>query len=105
MNAEQEKVEFVDPATLDLRENQQGIIALLGQLGNGALITEEGIGRIFNRHSDSVKRAVDRGELPTPVKMFGQPSWTVGCLLNHINGRLTKATAEAEKERRRLMQI
>jgi hypothetical protein len=105
METLEEEVEFIDHDRLDLSENLPGIIALLGQLGSGAIITEEGIGRLFGRHADSVKRAVDRGELPTPVKMFGKPTWTVGILLNHINARLAKAATEADQEQRRLAHI
>ena len=65
---DREAIEVVDLdtlATVDL----PGIISLLGDLGVGTVITEEGVGRLFNRHGDSVKRAVERSELPPP----GQP--------------------------------
>jgi hypothetical protein len=95
----------VDPEMLSAQGGLPGIIALLGQLGTGALITEEGIGQLFDRHPDSVKRAVERGELPPPVRMFGQPTWTVGALLDHINNRLSEAAADAERNRKRLAKL
>ena len=82
-----------------------GIISLLGDLGAGTVITEEGVGRLFNRHGDSVKRAVERDELPPPVKLFGQPTWTVGTLLRHLENRLEEAAKEAEKTRIRIKAI
>ena len=40
-----------------------GVIAELGKLGAGAVVTEEGVAQLFNRCTVSVKRAVIRGEL------------------------------------------
>ena len=69
-------------------EDIPGIVTALGRLGAGAVITEEGISHLFGRHGDSVKRAVERRELPPPVKLFGQPTWTVGVVLRHLEQRL-----------------
>ena len=49
-----------------------GIIAILGELKPGAIITEEGAAHLFGRHVASVKRAVQRGELPPPSPLRGQ---------------------------------
>ena len=93
------ETETVDPAHLP------GIIAELGQLGSGAIITEEGVARLFRRHPASVKRAVQRGELPEPCRMFGQSTWTVGVLIGHIEKRLEKAAKEAEREASKIARL
>ncbi len=74
-----------------------GIIKELGDLPAGAVITEQGLSKIFNRHQVSVKRAIERGELPPSVRLFGEPVWTVGVLLEHLEKRLEKAKDEKEK--------
>jgi integrase len=73
-----------------------GIITVLGELKPAAIITEEGVARLFNRHVASVKRAVQRGELPPSTRLFGQNVWTVGTLIRHIESRLDLAAKDVE---------
>ena len=68
--------------------NLPGVISELGELGPGAVITEEGIASLFGRCERSVQRAIERGELPPPTRLFGKKTWTVGTILEHIKGRL-----------------
>jgi len=84
------------------QEHIPGIIATLGELEPGAIITEDGLARLFNRHITSVKRAIQRGELPRPVKLFGQNSWTAGALQRHIETRLQEAQEDADNTVRRI---
>jgi hypothetical protein len=74
-----------------------GVIAALGEMKPGAVITEEGVANLFNRCTASVKRAVQRGELPPPCRLFGSNAWTVGVLVGHIERRLQEAAAEAQR--------
>jgi len=82
-----------------------GVIAELGALGPGAVITEEGIARLFDRHPASVKRAVERGELPPPCRLFGKNAWTVGVLIRHIEDRLTRAANDAEQLSKKIARL
>ena len=82
-----------------------GIIAALGELKPGAIITEEGVARLFNRHVASVKRAVQRGELPPACRLFGSNIWTVGVLVRHIESRLEKAAKDAERAARKIAEL
>ena len=98
------------PATVegDHAESQvelPGVVAILGALGPGAVVTEEGVARMFNRHQASVKRAVERGELPPPTRLFGQNTWTAGVLVRHIEARLQKAADKAERWQRKVKQL
>ena len=74
-----------------------GIIAILGDLGPGAVINEEALATLFRRSASSVKRAVDKGELPEPIRLFAQPTWTVRVLVDHLEQRLRQA-AQKRKE-------
>ena len=91
-----------DKAPLDDRSNIPGIIATLGELKPGAIITEQGAAHLFGRHMTSVKRAVERGELPPPCRLFGGNAWTAGALVRHIEGRLEEAAKEAERTARKI---
>jgi len=82
--------------------NDWSIVADLQELGPRSIITEEALAGIFNRCSTSVKRAVERGELPPSVRLFGKPCWTVGTLIAHIEMRLENAKVDMENERRRI---
>ena len=65
-------VELSEEEDLSSENALPGVIALLGELKPGAVITEEGVARLFGRHATSVKRAVQRGELPPPCRLFGK---------------------------------
>ena len=93
---------FTDPEEAEEFGNGPGIVAKLGQLKEGAVVAENGIAHLFDRHVTSVKRAIKRGELPPPCRLFGQNVWTVGALLRHFESRLVQAKKEAEDASRRL---
>ncbi len=78
-----------------------GISVELGTLPPNTLITEKALAKLLGRAAKSIKRAVARGELPPPVRILGEPRWTVGAILRHIEKRLDVAAHEAEIERRR----
>lgn len=90
------------PETTTPGEYAGGIIKALGELPSGAIVDEEALARMFNRCTTSVKRAVDRGELPPPVRMFGKPCWTAGAILSHVGARLETAKKNAERDATRL---
>jgi hypothetical protein len=79
-----------------------GVIAALAALHPSAIVTEEGIAHLFNRHVVSVKRAVERGELPPPCTLFGSRVWVVDVILTHIRKRLEQAAKEAERDTQRI---
>ncbi len=82
-----------------------GVIAELGELGAGAVVTEKGVAKLFNRCTTSVKRAVQRGELPPPCRLFKQNAWTAGALVQHIEKRLQQAAQQAEDVRRKIEKL
>jgi len=63
----------------------------LGELGDGALVFESGLARMFGKHAVSIRRAVERGELPPPTRLMGKPVWTAGAIRQHIEVRLESA--------------
>jgi hypothetical protein len=76
-----------------------GVISALGEMGPGAIITERGLGGLFERSPDSVKRAVEKGHLPPPTRLFGQNIWTAGVLVKYLEERQREAAQAAEEER------
>src|SRR5262245_21812900 len=82
-----------------------GIIAVMGELKPGTVITEEGLAHLFQRHVVSVKRAVQRGELPPPCRLFGANVWTAGAVIRYIESRLDQAAQEAARDAQRLQHL
>ena len=74
-----------------------GVVRELGDLPSGAIIEKEALARMFHCHRVSVERAVERGELPPPTRLFGKPRWTVKAILDHVSKRLDAAQREREK--------
>ena len=93
---------LVDTDRLSEAHSLPGIIAMLGELKPGAIVTEEGVAHLFNRHVTSVKRAVQRGELPPPCRLFGASVWTAGALVRHIESRLEHAAKDVERTVQRI---
>ena len=52
------------PGPLDDPQESPGIVKDLGSLPPGSIVPEEALARMFGRHPVSIKRAVERGELP-----------------------------------------
>ena len=82
-----------------------GVIAALGELQPGAVVFEKGVAQLFGRCPTSVKRAVARGELPPPTRIFGSSAWTVGVLVGHFEKRLKEAAEAKAAVERKLRQL
>jgi predicted DNA-binding transcriptional regulator AlpA len=84
--------------------NGVGICVEIGALPSGAIVTEKGLAGMLGKSQDSIKRAVERGELPPPVRLMGKPTWTAGSVVRHIEKRLEEAAREAQADRARILQ-
>ena len=72
-----------------------GIYRDLGSLPPSTVITEDGLAEIMGKDCrESIKRAVERGELPRPVKIMGKNCWTCRAIVQHLEDRLA---SEARK--------
>ncbi len=73
----------------------EGIYEDLALLPPRTLITEVGLARLLGKGCrETIKRAVERGELPRPVRFLGKNTWTVDVIISHIEDQLA---AEARK--------
>ncbi|MCK6473801.1 MAG: helix-turn-helix domain-containing protein [Planctomycetes bacterium] len=64
------------------------------------VVTEEDLARALGRHPVTIKRAVERGELPPPVRLMGKPTWTGAAILKHLESRLEQAQESADVYKR-----
>jgi hypothetical protein len=88
-----------------LEEPEVGVIRDLGVLPPGTIITEKALGRVFNRHLVSIKRAIERGELPPSIRLFGEPVWTVKALQESFNKRMEEAQKEADRIKEKINKL
>ena len=77
----------------------------LGEMKPNTIIPEKALAEIFKCHPVTIKRAVSRGELPPPIRMFGKPCWTAKSLIEHVESRLEAAKREAEEEAARIARL
>lgn len=78
------------------------MIEELLKLDERTIINIGDVAKISKVSPMSIHRAIQRGELPKPVKILGRDSWLVGHILRHINKRLEQAQEKAEEENKRL---
>ena len=82
-----------------------GVIPDFGNMSSETLITEEALAKIFKRHPGSIKRAVQRGELPPPIKLLGVLRWTIGVLRQHFEKSQNNAAEESQKMAQRVAKM
>jgi hypothetical protein len=81
------------------------IIREIGDLPPEAVISERALAKIFDRHRVSIKRAVERGELPPSIRLFGEPIWTIKALREHLGKRLNEAMRESEQMQKKINEL
>lgn len=69
-----------------------GVVDVLGTLPAGTLIMEKGLAEMLGKCTASIKAAVERGELPRPVRLMGKNTWTAGTIIKHMESRIEAAT-------------
>lgn len=81
------------------------VMTALATHPSGTLVTKEALAQMWNKAQISIDRAIERGELPPPVKMFGKLTWTVDHILQWIDDRLKQAAKEREEQLQKLQRL
>ena len=76
----------------------------LTKLGEETILFQADLARIFCRNGTTIWRAVERGELPPPIKLFGKNVWTPRSIIRHLEDALKSAADKRDKERGELGQ-
>ncbi|MDF1660654.1 MAG: hypothetical protein P1V97_02700 [Planctomycetota bacterium] len=79
----------------------EGVFTDLAELPGDTFITEEALAKMMNRCRKTIKRSVQRRELPPSVSFIGQKGWIVDSILNHVKQRLQDAARALEDQKRR----
>ena len=98
---------FFDPSPDEPRDAEppMQIMTALALLPRDALITIHQLAQLFGRHVTSVKRAIQRGELPPPVALLNEQVWMVAVILDHIRARLEAERTAVTQITRHLQQL
>ncbi len=77
------------------RTKLPGIYKRLNELDPHDLLTYDGMREIFDCGSDdAINDAVDRGELPPPIKFFGNHMWLASMVIQHIQWQAQSVRTE-----------
>lgn len=79
-----------------------GIFTAFGTMPSSTVLSEDGLATIMGKNCrESIKRAVERGELPQPTKLMGKNCWTAGKIVAHIEASLDAEARRVHKARPR----
>ena len=79
-----------------------GILTALAELPHDTLLTVNALARLLGRCEKTIARAVNRGELPPPIRFLGKRQWVVGTILEHLRGMQETAIRQSKDDRRKL---
>jgi len=74
------------------------VIDTLDALQDGTIVNEKALAGIFGVNDRTIRRMVQRGELPPPFLFGGMRRWRGGDIKAHIGGLAERAQKEKEKE-------
>jgi predicted DNA-binding transcriptional regulator AlpA len=73
-------------------------VSLAASISDGCILSQDEIAGIFDVAPSTVWRAVQRGDLPPPVKLFNKNTWTGAAIRQHLEDRLEKERETRQKE-------
>lgn len=79
-----------------VKENP-GVYVEIARLPDRAIVTEEALSRMLSVTCRTVRRMVQRNEIPPPVALAGKAVWFVGNILEHIQKRVERLTQKTER--------
>ena len=95
----------MDTANKEMETSDTGIVRELGDMSSGTVVSEIALARMFKRSTTTIRRAVARGELPPPMRMFGGNAWTIYSLQEHFRKRLDDEENEYRKNQNRISNL
>ena len=79
-----------------------GVFASIGALPVAALVSEDGLATALAVNKRTIRRMVQRGELPPGVPFAGRTTWLAGKIIAHFEQRAERAARDAERIMRKL---
>jgi len=79
-------------------ENRGGLIEGLAGLHPDAMLDEARLASILGVATRTVRRMVERGELPAPFKLARRSTWIAGRIVQHLARAAQRAEHQADAE-------
>lgn len=89
---------------LTMAETHGLLIDKLAKLPEDTILDEKKLAEIIEVSSRTLRRMVQRKELPPSIPLGGHSVWLSGRILNYLNAIAEEAEKAALKERMRIMQ-
>jgi len=77
-------------------------LTALAELPQRAILDERRLAALLGVTRRTVRRMVQRNELPPPVRLAGRSCWLAGKVLGHIEQAADRAARDAEREAARI---
>ncbi len=77
----------------------------LNQMNRDDFVSISRFAALCHRDKKSIERAIERQELPPPHKLMKSHFWTVGALIDYIEGQITQATEETRQASRKVTKL
>jgi predicted DNA-binding transcriptional regulator AlpA len=81
------------------------LLTRLAELPAKTLLDEQALAQALAVTTRTVRRMVQRGELPPPVRFAGRSTWFNEAVLDHVRQLAVRAAREAERERERIRRL
>jgi len=75
----------------------RGICVDLATMPEKSIIDEVALARILRVTTRTIRRMVQRHEIPPPVNLAGKSVWFAGNILSHIQTRVDRSAKDAER--------
>lgn len=74
----------------------------LSRLPREMIVDTRALARVLGRSTRTIRRMVDRYEIPPPIRMSGRSTWQVGTILSWYAERAERRVSESRRVRDRL---
>ena len=77
--------------------NFDGVVVALANMPEKAIITETALARVLAVTTRTIRRMVQRNEIPPAVNLAGKSVWFAGNVLSHLQSRAERVAKDAER--------
>ncbi len=89
----------------ELRAHIKEVNTTLAGLPRDTLLDEQALAQALGVCGRTVRRCVQRHELPEPIRLAGRSQWLAGRVLDHLHERAAEKEKEAKRNFSRLQAI
>lgn len=87
--------------------SRQGSLTIdyLAKLPENTILDERSLANVFSVTPRTIRRMVNRFELPPPIPLAGRSIWIAGRVIQYINAAAEKAERDAKREIQKISKL